>query len=91
MTSSLNRYILKINAIKKRGLIMLDKILDKILDFILPVERVEDDPPGTIIDRVIDPHTLPSLSDKERLRIKEDLKNHGLDIDLMFQERLKKK
>ena len=91
MTSSLNRYILKINAIKKRGLIMLDKILDKILDFILPVERVEDDPPGTIIDRVIDPHTLPSLSDKERLRIKEDLKNHGLDIDLIFQERLKKK
>mgnify|MGYP003529318412 CR=1 FL=1 len=70
---------------------MLDKILDKILDFILPVERVEDDPPGTIIDRIIDPHTLPSLSDKERLRIKEDLKNHGLDIDLMFQERLKKK
>lgn len=91
MTSSLNRYILKINAIKKRGLIMLDKILDKILDFILPVERVEDDPPGTIIDRVIDPHTLPSLSDKERLRIKEDLKNHGLDIDLIFQKRLKKK
>lgn len=25
LTSSLNRYILKINAIKKRGLIMLDK------------------------------------------------------------------
>lgn len=91
MTSSLNRYILKINAIKKRGLIMLDKILNKILNYLIPVRHVEDIPSGTIIDRVIDPHTLPSLSDKERLRIKEDLKNHGLDIDLMFQERLKKK
>mgnify|MGYP000744892545 CR=1 FL=1 len=69
---------------------MLDKILNKILNYLIPVRHVEDIPPGTIIDRVIDPHTLPSLSDKERLRIKEDLKNHGLNIDLMFQERLKK-
>lgn len=91
MTSFLNSIYLKYISIKKRGLIMLDKILNKILNYLIPIRHVEDIPPGTIIDRVIDPHTLPSLSDKERLRIKEDLKNHGLDIDLIFQKRLKKK
>lgn len=57
---------------------MLDKILNKILNYLIPIRHVEDIPPGTIIDREVNLDHLHELANKNTKtfeEIKADLYN----------------
>lgn len=57
---------------------MLDKILNKILNYLIPIRHVEDIPSGTIIEREVNLDHLHELANKNTKtfeEIKADLYN----------------
>lgn len=50
---------------------MLDKILNKILNYLIPIRHVEDIPPGTIIEREVNLDHLHELANKNTQTLEE--------------------